>query len=652
MKSISRKKAVVIAAIVAFALMLVYILSVIGLSRMAGPGPKASVVFGPDAPHTSFPSLPLKIFAILSALILAYILPGVIWVLALWPGGEDIPLPRMMAWAFPVSIGLLIAAVSIFKLLFSLPLSRSSFLGLNGALMAIGLILGACLAGRQARKLKGKIHFNWSLKSAVPFIAFGFVILLFLGLFSKEILSSPLLDMTFSGGKSISGEAPARWDLFEPFGLAESLKVHLLPHWHLEFADKFGFPVVNPPLHCYLNLFALLLLGDAFGAVSITSALFIYVSGLVALGIISAEKEKSFKQVAFGREPAILILVIAIFGYFFLHESDPTTFVFPTHLFVLNLLLAFHFLLKGEFRLFLVYAFLASLARYAGLLVITLGVFFYWLLSKERRKAVLRAYGGYLALMALFFTFVFCASTAQGNLSVFLVTVKQEILVRFDYLGLIGPPPMNVSPEPKVSVANTISFLNWFLYGPVFLSIFFFLPKKDKTARVFSFTAIAYLLIILVSRHKRVHYVAPFVFMAAIVAARTFFVSKRKMIWVAVYLAAICFGAGWIWVSNIATQRINVALNPDSPAARYKLAQAYKERGMLGLAQRELQAILSQNPDDVDALLELGECYLGQGRYDEAERAFRRILELFPRHGPAKRRLQEIRSFYKAGVGR
>jgi len=642
---------VLIAAIVAFALMLVYILSVFGLSRMASPGPKASVVFGPDAPHTSLLSLPLKIFAILSALILAFSLPGLIWVLALWPREEDIPLPRMMAWAFPASIGLLIAAISIFKMLFSLPLSRGSFLGLNGALMAIGLILAA-------RKVRGKIHFNWSLKSAVPFIAFGFVILLSLGLFSKEILSSPSLDMTFSAGKSISGEALSRWDLFEPFGLAESLKVHLLPHWHLEFADRFGFPVVNPPLHSYLNLFALLLLGDAFGAVSITSALFIYVSSLVVLGLISPPSqpasqqfEKSAPAKAFGREPAILILVIAIFGYFFLHENDPTTFVFPTHLFVLNLLLAFHFLLKGEFRLFLVYAFLASLSRYAGLLLISLGIFFYWFLSKEGRKPALRAYGGYLALLGLFFTLVFCASAAQGNLGVFLETVKQEILVRFDHFGLIGLPPMNVSPEPKASVANTISFLNWFLYGPVFLSIFFFLPKKDKTARFFSLTSIAYLLIISVSRYKRVHYVAPFVFMAAVVAARTFFVSKRKVIWVAVYLGAICCGLGWIWVSNIATQRINVTLNADSPSARYQLALAYMERGFLKSAIKELKAILSRNPDDVDALMELGECYLRQGCYKEAEHAFKRILEIFPRHGPAKRKLQELRSFYGGEPG-
>ena len=139
------------------------------------------MIFGPDAPDTALLSLPLKIFATLSALILAYILPGLIWGLALWPRGEDIPFPRMMAWAFPMSIGLLIAATTVFKILFSSPLSRSSFLGLNGALMAIGLILAA-------RRPRGRIHFNWSWKSAVPFIAFGFVILLFVGLFSKNVL--------------------------------------------------------------------------------------------------------------------------------------------------------------------------------------------------------------------------------------------------------------------------------------------------------------------------------------------------------------------------------------------------------------------------------------------------------------------------------
>ncbi len=548
-----------------------------------------------------------------------------------------------------MSIGLLIAATTVFKILFSSPLSRSSFLGLNAALMAIGLILAA-------RRPRGRIHFNWSWKSAVPFIAFGFVILLFVGLFSKNVFSFGQLDSVICLKIPLFEASLRHYDIAEPFGLADSLKMHLLPYWHLEFVDKFGFPVVNPPLHSYLNLFALLLLGDAFGAMSITSVVFVYVASLVALSVISPahlttgqQMQKSEPGKTLGQEPAILILVIAIFGYFFLHQSDPTTFIFPTHLFVLTLLLAFHFLLKGEFRLFLVYAFLASISRYAGLLLISLGLFFFLLQNKEQRRPALRAYGGYLALLVLFLTGMFCLSAAQGNLKALLETVKQAILVRFDYFGLIATPPLNVSRVPEISVANTITFLNWFLYGPVFLSIFFFLPKKDKTARFFSFISIAYFLIILASRHKRVHYVAPFVFMAAVVAARTFLVSKRKLLWVAVYIVAICCGLGWIWVSNIATQRINVALNPDLPGARYNLALAYKERGMFRSAEREIQTILSINPDDVNALMELGECYLGQGRYKEAERSFKRILEIFPGHRLAERRLQEISASYGGG---
>jgi len=628
----------------------VYGLSIMGLSRMATPGAKASVVFGPDAPDSAIFSLSLKISAVVATLILAFILPGFIWVLALWPAGKDVHFSRIVAWAFPLNVALLIAATTIFKIVSSSPLARSSFLGLDAAVVALGLILAA-------RKAKGNIRFRWSFKSAVPYIAFGFATLLCLGVFSQEMLSSAALDTALSGGKTISGDPLSRWDLDERFGLAQSLKAHLLPHWHLEYADRFGFPVVNPPLHSYFNLFALLFLGDAFGAVSITSVAFIYVASLVALSIVLFQKEDALgqepggqsKKVALGSQPAVLILVITIFGYFFLHESDPSTIVFPTHLFVLTLLLTFGFLIKGEFRLFVVYALLAALFRYAGVLVISVGLFFHLLLDKASRRPALRAYGEYLALLVLFFVFILCASAAQGNLAVFLETVKYEVMVRFDHFGLIGPPPSGLTPEPKVTVANTISFLNWFLYGPVFLSIFFFLPKKDKIARLFSFTFIAYFLIILASRNKRVHYVTPFVFTAAIVAARTFLFSKRKLIWVAVYIAAVFCGLGWIWISGIAAQRINVALDPDSSAVRYKLALAYKDRGMLGRAQRELQRIISRDPDDTDALMELGECYLIQGRYKEAEDAFNRILKIYPNHRPARGKLEEIRSLRSGG---
>ena len=66
LKSISRKKALVIVALCSLGLFGVYGLSIMGLSRMATPGAKASVVFGPDAPDSAIFSLSLKISAVVA----------------------------------------------------------------------------------------------------------------------------------------------------------------------------------------------------------------------------------------------------------------------------------------------------------------------------------------------------------------------------------------------------------------------------------------------------------------------------------------------------------------------------------------------------------------------------------------------------------
>jgi predicted O-linked N-acetylglucosamine transferase (SPINDLY family) len=85
-----------------------------------------------------------------------------------------------------------------------------------------------------------------------------------------------------------------------------------------------------------------------------------------------------------------------------------------------------------------------------------------------------------------------------------------------------------------------------------------------------------------------------------------------------------------------------LAIDPQSVEARAALSDLLAERGELGGAARELQALLERRPDWADAQYNYGCILRNLMRVAEAESALRRAVALEPRHAAAYRMLGSV----------
>jgi len=86
---------------------------------------------------------------------------------------------------------------------------------------------------------------------------------------------------------------------------------------------------------------------------------------------------------------------------------------------------------------------------------------------------------------------------------------------------------------------------------------------------------------------------------------------------------------------------------PDDTRLRKLLADCYSETGYVGLAQAELERIVSQIHDLVTAFKIQGEIYAKQKRTKEAAAAFKKYLAHYPEDVEALARLRESEAFDK-----
>ncbi len=82
-----------------------------------------------------------------------------------------------------------------------------------------------------------------------------------------------------------------------------------------------------------------------------------------------------------------------------------------------------------------------------------------------------------------------------------------------------------------------------------------------------------------------------------------------------------------------------VSLQPSSVNARHNLGYAHRLSGRHPQAVVVLQSVVAERPDRVVSWYELGMAHAAAGQSEAADVAFRRVLELQPTHGAARRAL-------------
>jgi hypothetical protein len=466
----------------------------------------------------SFSLYILEIATFLLGTLVVFLLPGFLWISIFIK--SRIKIAKLLAYSFVVSLILFIATTTIFKIFSSSGLRRVVFFSIVILLNLLALL---------SLSIRKTIVMIENLKVNKILLYLGVCLflsaLVFIWLFQEKIMWVSF-DTNYSQEHVLSIPLGRQTDRIETFGMIESLKKHLLPYWDLEYRDKFGFSIIDPPLHRFIGLFLVLLFGESFSAISLNSIVIILVTLLFLwqsahLGI---KREKYIF--------AFLIIPLFFFSYIWLclRNYYPDILINQIHLTCLLLFVQFYFLLRKDYSLFLVLSLLSFLTKYESGLFTILSLFFLWEVFKIDKRIIYKITRNYLFFISLYVFFIIGIGISQGDLSCYFETICLEKFIRFDYFGIMDNffPVSNISVWDKFTTANTVEFLKCFLFGSSFFGILLFLPKKDKISNFYSLIGTVYFFLVIIAREKRPYFASPLICISIIIAIRMLILVKLK----------------------------------------------------------------------------------------------------------------------------
>ena len=289
----------------------------------------------------------------------------------------------------------------------------------------------------------------------------------------------------------------------ETYQLARSLREHSLPHWELETWDpipggRMGTVVVNPSLvNSYWTCALQTLMGDGEAATRLPY--WVWWAGIFIV---------SFRQIRRGRGTrwaavplALLMMLVAVLFTFYVgynpYMADIANPGVTDALFTLLLMMSVDCLRAKAPWAWAVAILLASLVLYSGpvLLVLTLVAAWWW--KPIERKAVLR--WGLLAtgLMASATAFYLAWGWCDGSLRYWLDTLDMEYVQHY----MADVPRWKSGPL----------FAGYFLLGSGGIAVLGLLGalRRDAWQQTVATITLLYLLIVLGSGFKNLHWLAP-----------------------------------------------------------------------------------------------------------------------------------------------
>jgi len=450
--------------------------------------------------------------------LVVFLLPGLIWVCVFCK--KKYSFPVLLFYSFLISVISLIFITTVFKISVHGELNWLNFVMMLGILTFSGLIALFCKRTVFIQMFRfSKINVLIGLLSVIVMVACGWI-------FQDKIIWVDY-DDDFAVEHILSIPLGAQSDLLENFGLVDSLKRHLLPYWDLEYADRFGYAIIDPPLHMFTSLFLILFVGQSFAAQSLNSILVMLISFWFVWRVSGEGLEQKRYYITGCIVPFLFIPYILVFLN---HPESTMVLLDLTHFLSFFMIAQFYFLLKKRYNLFLIFALLGFLTKYEAILFTCLGLWFYQSVFVPERGRTAALFRNYLFLISPYIVCMLAIGVFRGDLSSYSEAFFVERFMRLDYFNIL---PRLFSEEStsmwgSFSVANTVEFLKHFMLGSAFLGVVLFLPQKDKISRFFSKIAIVYFILVMICKVKRIHYTSPLVFMSAIVALRMFFLAELK----------------------------------------------------------------------------------------------------------------------------
>ena len=468
------------------------------------------------------PSYPLGIFILevitftLCAVAL-FILPGWLWAWSLIK--EDRELSRLLPVSIFLSLGLLFLTTTVYKLIIPRELIRFDLIWILLTLYASGLFWIFFVAkGTEERYIIEK-----HLPTLFILLLCSLSILLW---FFQDKMLWYELDRDFSQQHILPIPLGQLDDVVEAFGKVESLKRHILPFWDLEYSETFGFPLgVDPPLYHFILHFLSLLLGSAFGIVSMTMGICI-IAALMMVYIIAGEKSDSSDSMI---PPVVLLLLSSCYLLTLMKYLPPCGIVDFIYATLVAWFAHLYLFLKKRYTLSLLSAAIAFLLQYESAFFTCIGMLFIWFFVRYERQHVKSFFVRYIGILLGYFAMISFFGIITGELPIYVKAFVAENFSRIDYLHLLDNwlPPV-VGEREVFSLTRSLLLLLKYLTMTGFTGALIFLPKRDQTLRLFSWIGGVYFFFVFFSKAPQVYYLSPLVLISMIVTVKIAFLCTKE----------------------------------------------------------------------------------------------------------------------------
>ena len=464
-------------------------------------------LFNPAYNYSLIIHIFLNPIILISGAIIIIFIPGILLTTLLFK--RELDFLDFLACSSMANIVLLILGGSLFKFITKGALNRFNFIMFIIASTIIIALLSIIKFKNKVIKNAFTFKFNF-MKVAI----FSIIILSCLFLLHKHFDGAPL-NLDFSETSLLKIPLGQQSDELEITGITESLKTHLFPYWDLEYVDKMGFHVLNPPLGFFFFLHFTLLFGNSY--VPYTTILLF---SIIIILIINFQ----VSQIQIYSQNKFYIILLPIYISFSLFLSSSEGLLLISSGIILGLLylfLHYYFLIIRKYTISLIFAGMSFMIRYECLFFVCIGLIFFRGLFKEEWKKSKYFFKNYLYFVLLFLTFIAILGLLGGNMATYFKSIFIERFARFDYFNFIE----NLFSEqrglwPSFDFYDTLVLIRQLLISSCFLVIVLFLPKKDRISKLFSGIGITYFFFILASVYSREHYIIPLVIITALVTPR------------------------------------------------------------------------------------------------------------------------------------
>ncbi len=462
-------------------------------------------IFSPDNLSTAAVLMSFLIFG--AGFIMTFFIPG--WILCLHFRRLQNDLPGFLTAAFFSSIGICILGSSIYKIMGGRILCRNNFLGIIILLIILELISLLWKRHRRQEQCPPR-DIMFSLPSLMPYCVLILLAILFLLTSGRDLINGAPVAYQYDPQTVLAIPLGEQSDSLEAFGLAHSLRTHLLPYWDLEYADKFGYVFTDTPLYPYVALFAILLFGESFAAVSLLSVSFI----IMIFSSVLARGYPLRSQIRFVTCAGLML------AYLFFLLKEPAVFVYMEHFFLLQIILVYIFLLKKDKVVFWLLAISATLTKFYGIFFILLGIGALFLFFKKRQREARGLLAGYGLIVASVLVGILFMGVITGNTGTYIKCLFIEHLNRLDYFSLLPRIyPQDVVYRPTPDFNQSTRFLTWTLLATAFTFPALFVFGDDREERFYSLIGLIYFTLVFVSTYSLPRYVLPLIPFAAMVVS-------------------------------------------------------------------------------------------------------------------------------------